>query len=53
MNFPFNLDEVLPLKQRDVVKIGNDLLPVSSSLFGSFGGKSFFLQQQVTNDFAK
>lgn len=46
MNFPYNLNEILPLGQRDVVKIGHDLLPVGSSSSGSVGGKTFFVLQQ-------
>ena len=49
MNFPYNLNEVLPLGQRDVVKVGHDLLPVGSSSSGSVGGKTFFLLQVTTN----
>ncbi len=45
MNFPYNLNEILPLGQRDVVKIGHDLLPVGSSSSGSVGGKTFFVLQ--------
>ena len=50
MNFPYNLNEVLPLGQRDVVKVGHDLLPVGSSSSGSVGGKTFFLLQVTTNN---
>lgn len=48
MNFSYNLSEVLPLGQKDVVKIGHDLLPVGSSACN--GGKNFYLLQQRVSE---
>ena len=48
MNFSYDLNEVLPLSQGEVVKIGHDLLPVGSSSNGTCGGKTFFLLQVKT-----
>jgi len=48
MNFPYNLSEVFPVAQREVVKIGHDLLPHGTSAFG--GGKSFYLLQQRVSE---
>lgn len=48
MNFSYNLSDVFPPGQRDVVKIGHDLLPHGSSAFA--GGKPFYLLQQRVSE---